>query len=124
KGKNLGDGPYTFIIETDPEGKGAWSEIDRVQATVDGGTEAKATYKIPAAKKLIGGHFTKAAWEKTELHPDESVGMKIESEGLEGEWVLVVVERLEDTGEWAPHTRWDGHIKGGKFDPSWKPPPL
>src|SRR5207244_6018946 len=52
KGKNLGDGPYTFIIESDPEGKGAWTEVDRVQAQVSGGTEAKATFKIRGPKKL------------------------------------------------------------------------
>jgi hypothetical protein len=121
KGKNLGDGPYEFIVELD-DGSGSWSEVERVSAQVSGGTEAKGTFKIPAPKKLTGGHFTKAEWGKTECKSGETLPMTIEAEGLEGEWILVVVEREETPGEWAPETRWDGHIKDGKFETSWQTP--
>ena len=122
KGKHLGDGPYTLIVER--EDGGSWAEVDRVQAKVDGGTDAKATYKFPAVKKLAGGRFTKAEWLQAECKPGEVLQMAIEAEGLEGEWLLVVVEREEAPGQWVPETRWDGHLKDGKFDTSWKTPEL
>ena len=123
KGKNLGDQPYTLIIETDTEGKGSWTEVDRVQANVEGGTEAKATFKLPAPKKLTGGHFTKAEWDKAECKEGETLQMHIEAEGLENEWVIVVVEEEESPGKWESVTRWAGSIKDGKFDTSWQSPP-
>ena len=122
KGKNLGDGPYTLIIETDLEGKGSWFEVERVQAQVSGGTEAKATFKLPAPKKLTGGHFTKAEWGAPDCKPGETLQMHIEAEGLENEWVVVVVEREESPGKWEPETRWAGSVKDGKFDTSWVTP--
>jgi hypothetical protein len=122
KGKHLGDKPYTLIVEYD-DGSG-WSEVDRVTANVSGGTEAKGTFKIPAVKKLTGGKFTKAEWGAKECKPGETLQMHVEAEGLEGEWLVVVVEREESPGKWEPETRWDGHINGGKFDTSWQTPPL
>ncbi len=123
KGKHLGDKPYTLIVETDADGSGSWAEVDRVQAQVTGGTEAKATFKIPAVKKLTGGKFTKAEWGAAECKPGETLQMHIEADGLEGEWCLVVVEREESPGKWESETRWDGHIKEGKLETSWQTPP-
>jgi hypothetical protein len=124
KGKHLGDKPYTFIIETDKDGSGSWTEVDRVTANVDGGTKAEATFKLPAPKKLTGGHFTKAEWDPKECKPGETLKVHVEAEGLEDEWIAIVVEREETPGQWEPETRWAGSIKGGKFDSSWQTPPV
>ena len=124
KGKHLGDKPYELIVEVADE-NGSWSEVDRVKADVTGGTEAKATFKFPAAKKLTAGKFIKAEWAKLEALPGDKLAMHVEAQGLEGEWIAYIVEREDpNTGAWDPVGRWDDHIKDGKADTSFDVPEL
>src|ERR1700694_4223472 len=117
-GEGLGDKAYEFIVEKADSEDGPWTEVAKVEASVEG-EKAAARFKFPKLEPT--GHITKVQWKREKAKAGDRLGMHVEAAGLEGGWIAFIVEKQEN-GEWVPETRWDGSIEGGKAEPMFHKP--
>ncbi len=130
-GMNLGKGEVEVVVEAEQDG--GWAPLETVKANIDAGQSgAVAEWKVPIPpghaeavaerEKARLGSLVRAAWAQQEVAEGSALDAQIEVEGMEGEKLVVLVEREHADGSWRCVGHDEGQIQSGKCAVSWTPP--
>ena len=130
-GVNLGKEPIELLVEA--EQGGAWSPIAEVAAKVDSSrSAATAEWKMPvppgyaealaALEQARRGNMVRAAWAEPQVAEGGALAAQIEVEGMEGEKLVVLIEREFPDGSWRCVAHDEGEVQAGRCQVVWTPP--